>query len=169
MKQDVQTILKVTPPWLHVFEGDLEQLLNKVNDFSQQIFIYMLDGKRMRTQEEFYDELASELNFPSYFGRNLNALDECITDLDWLSINGPILLIIINAETLLVDAPIELFHGFVNLLENAGEEWSHCIETGEAWDRPGLPFNVVFQTGFDYIGKVNAKLNRCSVRLGKIK
>jgi RNAse (barnase) inhibitor barstar len=34
--------------------------------------------------DEFYDQVASALEFPSYFGRNLNALRDCLRDLVFL-------------------------------------------------------------------------------------
>jgi RNAse (barnase) inhibitor barstar len=35
-----------------------------------------------RTLDEAYDSLADALSFPSYFGRNLDALWDCLTDLE---------------------------------------------------------------------------------------
>ena len=34
-------------------------------------------------QDEFYDQIACALEFPSYFGRNLNALRDCLGDLEF--------------------------------------------------------------------------------------
>jgi len=38
----------------------------------------------IQSKEELFDELASKLNLPAYFGRNWEALDECLSELDWL-------------------------------------------------------------------------------------
>ncbi|GBR06551.1 hypothetical protein AA0323_1433 [Asaia siamensis NRIC 0323] len=35
--------------------------------------------------EDFFNIFRTLLNFPSYFGFNWNAFDECITDLDWIT------------------------------------------------------------------------------------
>ena len=49
----------------------------------------LLPGKAIRSLEEFYDEIARELHFPDYFGRNLDALwDVLTTDLE-----GPVELV----------------------------------------------------------------------------
>jgi RNAse (barnase) inhibitor barstar len=35
------------------------------------------------TQDELYDQVAGSLSFPNYFGRNLDALRDCMSDLDF--------------------------------------------------------------------------------------
>ena len=35
------------------------------------------------TQAEFFEHIAIALDFPQYFGRNLNALNDCLRDLDF--------------------------------------------------------------------------------------
>ncbi|HHX2517446.1 TPA: barstar family protein [Neisseria subflava] len=39
---------------------------------------------KLRTKQNFLNILNQELNFPSYFGSNLDALDECMRDLSWI-------------------------------------------------------------------------------------
>jgi len=48
-----------------------------------------LPGKAIRSMEEFYDEIARELHFPKYFGRNLDALWDVLTT----DIEGPVELV----------------------------------------------------------------------------
>lgn len=42
--------------------------------------IYLLDGKDMTSKEEAYELIAKELAFPDYFGKNLDALYDCLTE-----------------------------------------------------------------------------------------
>lgn len=42
---------------------------------------YVLDGNNMTTLEAAYDEFEQVLALPDYFGRNLDALEECLADL----------------------------------------------------------------------------------------
>lgn len=50
-------------------------------------------GKRCTDDESLFREFSAAFQFPSYFGMNYAALDECLTDLDWLSFGGIFLLI----------------------------------------------------------------------------
>lgn len=42
-------------------------------------------GKFCGTLDDFFREISAAMRFPSYFGWNWAAFDECITDLEWLS------------------------------------------------------------------------------------
>ncbi len=41
----------------------------------------VLDGGRIDTREALHDALARSLDLPPYYGRNLDALFDCLTDL----------------------------------------------------------------------------------------
>ena len=43
--------------------------------------IYLLDGKDMTSKEEAFELIAKELAFPGYFGKNLDALYDCLSDM----------------------------------------------------------------------------------------
>lgn len=42
---------------------------------------YILDGNNMTTLDRVYDELEQVFDLPDYFGRNLDALEECLADM----------------------------------------------------------------------------------------
>ncbi len=109
---------------------------------SEDILLLELDGSVMSTLDEMYQEFSSVLQFPDYFGNNFNALEECLTDLEWLSATG-YLLIFKNAEHLLEKEQDDVLEGFLSILSEAGEEWARPVRQGEAWDRDGMPFHTV--------------------------
>jgi RNAse (barnase) inhibitor barstar len=45
---------------------------------------HSIDGTRIRSRADFYDEVAAALSFPEWFGRNLDALHDSLSDLSWL-------------------------------------------------------------------------------------
>lgn len=53
---------------------------------------YILDGSTMTTLETAYAEIARGLQFPDYFGKNLDALEECLRDK--LAVEGLITIIV---------------------------------------------------------------------------
>ena len=42
---------------------------------------YILDGSQMTTRESAHEHLAKQLRFPDYYGKNLDALYDCVTNL----------------------------------------------------------------------------------------
>lgn len=49
----------------------------------QGIQVFYLDGEEISNKETFLEKVATAMNFPSYFGANWDAFEECITDLTW--------------------------------------------------------------------------------------
>ena len=43
--------------------------------------LVLCDFARLETVDAIYDHLQAELAFPDYFGRNLDALHDCLTDI----------------------------------------------------------------------------------------
>ena len=56
----------------------------KLPDFTEKTFVAELSGKKCATLRSFYGQVAKALHFPDYFGKNLDALDECLADLSWI-------------------------------------------------------------------------------------
>ncbi|MCO1582275.1 barstar family protein [Crossiella sp. SN42] len=45
---------------------------------------HVVDGSELRTKRAVLQAFARALSFPDYFGVNLDALYDCLTDLSWL-------------------------------------------------------------------------------------
>jgi RNAse (barnase) inhibitor barstar len=43
---------------------------------------FLLDASRFSTRDGFYDEVSAVFGFPDYFGRNLDALADCLGDIE---------------------------------------------------------------------------------------
>jgi hypothetical protein len=144
MTARLTTLTSIAPPWLlrtaidrSVLERELDRL--KVDSGFATCF---LDGGKMKTLNGVFNEFATGLEFPDYFGFNSAAFDECLNDLSWLNANG-ICVVILVAGQLLIDESGEI-GWMLQLLEDACREWSLAVEEGEAWDRSPIPFHVLF-------------------------
>jgi hypothetical protein len=75
------------------------------------------------------------LELPGYFGRNWDALDECLIDLSWLPTQARVP-VITNADQLLTAEPDRERSILVSVLDRAGGEWALPIARNQPWDRP---------------------------------
>ena len=94
------------------------------------------DGRKCHTKAGLLGECARVLDFPSYFGKNWDAFEECVTDLQWLPAPG-YLFVITDAEQVLPDHDEE-YEAFLAILEQSGTVWATEQDV-----RPALPFHVL--------------------------
>jgi len=111
------------------------------------LVVRVVRGRKMSTWQGVFDEFAAALQFPMYFGENLDAFAECIADLGWLPRQSGYVIVITAPGEVLADAGAEALSTMVSLLTDACAEWARPIEQGEWWDRPAVPFHVVLQSG----------------------
>jgi RNAse (barnase) inhibitor barstar len=131
------------PPWIVQLTTELSAESVAVN-LSEElgITVRVLDAARMRTKSGLFDEFASRLDFPDYFGRNWDALDECLSDLGWL--RGVAYAILIErASRLLEDEASDQLLIFLKTIEHAAADWATPVSRGESWDRMAIPFHVL--------------------------
>lgn len=64
------------------------------------VWIAEIDGAKARTMRSFYPRVAKSLHFPAYFGKNLDALFDCICSLDDIEPKKVVLLIHDSSEFL---------------------------------------------------------------------
>ena len=63
------------------------QAIAKGADFA----FFHIDGKNIQRKEQLLNHVATALHFPKSFGHNWDALEECLTDLEWVDADGYIL------------------------------------------------------------------------------
>jgi hypothetical protein len=100
-----------------------------------------LRAAKGRTVPALFDEFAAALQFPYYFGENWDALDECLTDLEWLP-GDAYILFITDSQWLLDREPSKQFALLLDVLSNAAQRWNVGEETELQSPRP---FHIVFQ------------------------
>jgi Barstar (barnase inhibitor) len=78
-----QTLLNETKPGLHHLHlrAPAAELCSEAGAAGWQC--YAVDGAPIRDKAAFLATFAAALHFPSYFGHNWDAFEECLNDLSW--------------------------------------------------------------------------------------
>lgn len=152
-------LLAPAQPWFLRMVRPHSQVTDSLWSFQRQhpgSVVRFLRGKKMPTVQGLYDEFAAALQFPDYFGYNGGAFDECLADLSWLPATTYVLTIFDSAD-LLAKEPTQL-PLFIDAFERICVEWSTPIAKGESWDRPAVPFHVVFHCIADDVRRLPPKI-----------
>ena len=81
--------------------------------------LHELDGTAITSKEAFFDAVAAALSFPDWFGRNLDALYDCLRDLSWLPAGEQEL--VWTASEVLREADPRAYTRIVDVLRDAAE------------------------------------------------
>jgi len=141
---NISTLTKIDKPWIYRLNCQDYIMFKKILNF-KNIDFFVLNGSFMKTSDAFYDELVNKIKLPEYFGRNMNALSECLTDSDIMQ--GDIFIIFIkNGDDLLVSEPNDFLESFIDTLSLVADEWATPVIDKEIWDRPAKSFHTVICT-----------------------
>lgn len=118
----------------------------KPSDLPRSFLKEIFDGSSQRTVLDFFNSYCEQLKFPGYFGRNWNAFNDCITDLEWLEFTG-IVLFTTDADFLFEGETdrVEQLEALTSILSDAADFWTNEVRDGEEWDRDKVPFHCIFQ------------------------
>jgi RNAse (barnase) inhibitor barstar len=101
-----------------------------------------LDGRRMQDLLSVYDHLIEAFVLPDYFGRNLNALRDCLSDQDVLQ-GSAFVVCISHTSEMLVNANSDALAGLLDTLTVVADELAEPVDEGQPWDRLAIPFHVL--------------------------
>lgn len=121
----------------------IEPLLRNIKFKNKNIGLYLIEGKKCQDLDSLYVEFSKKLQFPSYFGKNWDALDECLNDLEWLGEKSYIL--ILKDSYLLFNLHPADLDTFFKILDIAITEWTQGRNT-DSFPTPPTPFHVVFHS-----------------------
>ena len=82
---------------------------------------FHIEGKNITRKEQLLNHAATALRFPADFGHNWDALEECLTDLEWVDADG-YLLYYDHIDGLLAAHP-DQFETLVEILRDAVASW----------------------------------------------
>lgn len=105
-------------------------------------YVAILDGADCRTLKMFLKEIGKVFEFPSHYGQNLNALSDCLNDLEWLD-KPNYLLIIKNSGKFLIGESEEIRNHIFEFLKTVSKQWAHVPNyEGEELYRKKADFRI---------------------------
>ncbi len=95
--------------------------------------IYFLNGKTIRDKKTFLEQIARAIKFPDYFGKNWDALQDCLTDLQGIQVKGYVL----------------VFESPERFIKSSPDDWAVALDVFksviEFWQAQGIPFYVLLR------------------------
>ena len=88
---------------------------------------FHIEGKNITRKEQLLNHVATVLQFPNHFGQNWDALEECLTDLEWVDGDGYVIYYD-HIDGLLGTHP-DQFETLVEILRDSVKSWK---DDGEA-------------------------------------
>jgi RNAse (barnase) inhibitor barstar len=82
---------------------------------------FHIDGKNIARKEQLLNHAATAMHFPKGFGHNWDALEECLTDLEWVDDDGYVLYY--DHTDALLNAHPDQFETLVEILQDAVKSW----------------------------------------------
>lgn len=131
------------PPWveLHILPRAAGPV--PLPGLPPDFVVRTIDGRGCGTKAALLATFAGALAFPDHFGKNWDAFEDCLTDLDWLPATGYVI-VVTHAHALLAGHEGE-YATFVSILESAGRDWATPRAAGVP--RPATPFHVRLTVG----------------------
>ncbi len=99
---------------------------------ASDILIMEAEVGDVRTESQLFSAISQAMRFPSYFGGNWDALEECLRDMDWLHGKGYVLVL---------HGGKELWRNATQLAGSLVGSWLFCAEE---WGRNDVPFHLIF-------------------------
>ncbi len=95
--------------------------------------VFDLNGTKIKDKPTFLNQIAQAMSFPYYFGKNWDALNDCLTDLEWAPAKGYVV----------------LFQDPARFMKNAPADWDVAIDLFNTaiqfWTEQKIPFYVLLR------------------------
>jgi RNAse (barnase) inhibitor barstar len=91
-------------------------------------FIAKIDGQKATSMKDFHEQIGEALNFPDYSGKNLDALDEMLNDLEWIREEKVILYIRNANDWLSKEKSDDKILSLIDIFDATAEDWKWMDE-----------------------------------------
>jgi hypothetical protein len=147
MNMHFDFLLDAEKPWMLCTDCEFSVFLYSISEWirnHQNCTTFHVYGDRVIDPESCFSEIKRAFSFPDYFGNNLNAVRDCLTD-DNIMRGDAFIVVISDAELLLQHIGYDSMNGLLDAFVFAGNEWARPVNVGEPWDRPAKPFHTILQ------------------------
>ena len=86
-------------------------------------FIGEIDGLKASSMKDFHEQIGFAMQFPDYSGKNLDALDEMLNDLEWIKQEKVIIYINNSADWLSKEKSEEKILNVLDIFDATAEDW----------------------------------------------
>jgi RNAse (barnase) inhibitor barstar len=84
--------------------------------------VAIIDGNDVDTMSQFFTSIAKQLELPSYFGKNLDALYDCLCDFSWTDVSH-VQIIFKNYDSFLGKESQQKRWDILAILNDSASEW----------------------------------------------
>jgi RNAse (barnase) inhibitor barstar len=84
--------------------------------------VAIIDGNDVDTMPQFFTSIAKQLELPSYFGKNLDALYDCLCDFSWTDVSH-VQIIFKNYDSFLGKESQQKRWDILAILNDSANEW----------------------------------------------
>ena len=95
-------------------------------------FIAQIDGLKTTSMKEFHEQIGIAMEFPDYSGKNLDALDEMLNDLEWIKQEKVIVYIKNSADWLSKEKGDDRILTILDIFDATAEDWKWMDDEEEA-------------------------------------
>src|SRR6516162_1975648 len=86
--------------------------------------MFRIDFTHVKGKKDLLDQVVKALQFPAWFGSNWDALNDSLTDLDWLGVKAGYVIVFENIEHF-ARSHAQDFHVVTEILRAASEYWKN--------------------------------------------
>jgi RNAse (barnase) inhibitor barstar len=89
-----------------------------------QFLVHIMDAALWQNDDDFHSAVAATLKFPDYYGRNMNALNDCLSDLEVPANSGTV--VVLLHYDVFARTDFELAHLILDIF--AGNSWYFLVD-----------------------------------------
>jgi len=104
-----------------VYQTDLDSAEIAAAARTAGLEVFRINLSSARGKSDLLDRIAKSLRFPPHFGNNWDALNDCLSDLEWLNQKG--WLLIIGGATKFNSAHEEDFRAAIDVFASVAAHW----------------------------------------------